>query len=356
MARFLGSLVLFACVFLTSSTTAKAAEPAPAPRALYPRFDLTYLPTLGSQGVIGVRPAEIAKYVTKEEARHATHLVVGLFFDLLGKRDLDATAFPTFDNLEQCVLCLQMQINVPKGDDRGAFFVGGVTPGMMRTVRPFDWDAMLRKWFPKIAATKYAGRSYLKIPLQFPVGLPLPPKDTEGLVAFIPDDRTIVLAPETEIRDLLDRLKANKAALKPPAGWSEVDRDLIAFALDNRNEPLISGKFPADYVGGKEAEALAGAVQTLAVGLTVGDRTRVRFVATASDDTGACTAADALRGLFSIAAENFSDVRDPDRLEMFGAALLKSATFNRDGRSITGSLCAEGNVIKMLLEVLLGSV
>jgi hypothetical protein len=356
MARFLGSLSLIACVFLTSTTPAKAGEPAPAPRALYPRFDLTYLPTLGSQGVIGVRPAEIAQYVTKEEAKRATHLVVGLLFDLLGKQDLDAAEFPTFDNLEQCVLCLQMQITVPKGDDPGAFFVGGVTPGMMRTVRPFDWDGMLRTWFPKIATINYAGRSYVKIPIKFPAGLPMPPKDTDGLVAFIPDDRTIVMAPETEIRNLLDRLKAKKPALKAPAGWSEVDRDLIAFALDNKKEPLVSGKFPADYSGGKEVEAIAGAVRTLAVGLTVGDRTRLRFVATASDASGADTAADALRSLFSIAAAKLSDVRDPDRLELFGAALLKSATFNRDGRSVTGSLSADGNVIKMFLEVLLGSV
>ncbi len=348
------TLAVFVTLVASALPPPKAATAriAPAPRQLYPKFDLTYLPKVDGQGVIGLRPAEIAKYATREEVKRASYLVLGMCSQMFGGKELDADAWPTFDDLEQCVFCLQFHITAPKEDERGQSFLGGRTPGVVRTVRPFDWNALLKKSFTKATAARHAGRSYLKIPLPAEIA----PPEGESMAAYIPDDRTMVLGSESEIHTLLDRLAAKKPAPKPLPGWNEVDRDVIAFALDNREEPLISGRFPDDFIGGKEMETLAGSLRTLAVGLSVGDATRVRIVATTRNDSAARTVDGALTSFFSQVGEKVAKGKDLDPLETLGAALLKSATVNRDGRRVTVSLTADGNVLKMILEALLGGV
>jgi hypothetical protein len=334
--------------------SATAAERAPAPRAVLPRFDLEYLPKVGGQGVIGIRPAEITRHATRTEVELASGLVFGTFSQLLGGKELDAAAWPTFADLEQCVCCLDMRITAPPSrNEQGAFMLGGKTPALIRTVRPFDWDRMLRKAFPAATAARHAGRSYLQMRVAFP--LPYISLFSEPMAAYMPDDRTLVVGADGDIRALLDRLTAGKPAPKPLPGWTEVDRDLIAFALDNREVPLLSGRFPDGYTAGKELEALAGSLRTLAVGLsTGGDRTRVRFVATTKNDANARSVADALQSLIRQASEVVAEFKEPDALEQFAAALLGSATIDRDGRNVTATLTAEGNVVKMLFTLLRG--
>jgi hypothetical protein len=119
--------------------------------------------------------------------------------------------------------------------------------------------------------------------------------------------------------------------------------------------PLISGRFATDYRMGKEVEALAGSLRTLAVGLsTSDDRTRVQFVATTRNAARARTADDALTSFFRQAAEIVAEEKKPDKFDLFGAALLKSAAVNRDGRNVTATLAADGNVVKMLFTLLRG--
>jgi hypothetical protein len=347
---------LAALFVLLTPALATAAERAPAPRALHPRFDLDYLPKVGGQGVLGIRPAEIAHHATKTEVELASGLVFGTFSQLLGGKTLDAAAWPTFSDLEQCVCCLDMRITAPPSrDEQGAFMLGGKTPALVRTVRPFDWDGLFRKSFPSATAARHAGRSYLRVPTAFQFPLPYIGLIGEPMAAYTPDDRTLVIGAEGDIRALLDRLAAGKSAPEPLPGWAEVDRDLIAFALDNREVPLLSGRFPDGYPAGKELEALAGSLRTLAVGLsTGGDRTRVRLVATTKDDAHARTVADAIRSLVRLGAETVAEVKEPDTLDTFAAALLKSAAVERDGPNVAATLTAEGNVVKMLFTLLRG--
>jgi hypothetical protein len=339
---------------LALPTPAAAADRAPAPRPLYPRFDLTYLPRVGGQGVIGIRPAEIAKFATGAEVRQAGQLVLGAYSQLLGGWDLDAAEPPSFGEIEQCVFCLQMQITAPKDGERAAFMLGACTPGLMRTVEPYDWDGLLRKWFPKAARTRHAGRTYLR--LRFHPAIPLPPgsEDRLTMAAFTPDDRTLVLGTEDEVKGLLERLAAGKPAPQAPPGWDEVDRDFAALALDNRAAPLVSGRFPDDYVAAKETRALADSVRTLAVGLTVGEQTRMRLVATAWSKRAAQQTVEALRGVFRLIDGKGSADAELDAVEEFGVALARSAAFEQGGRRVSGSLAADGNLVKLLLAFLRG--
>jgi hypothetical protein len=348
--------LLAALVVLASPAFSPAAEQGPAPRAVYPRFAVEYLPKVGGQGVIGIRPAEVARYATKTEVAAASGLVFGTFAQLLGGRELDAAAWPTFADLEQCVCCLQIQVTAPPSkDERGTFMLGGKTPALLRTVRPFDWNLLIRKSFPNATAARHAGRAYLRMPTFFNFPLPFVGALGEPMSAFLPDDRTLVIGAEGDIRALLERLTAGKPAPEPPPGWGEVDRDLIAFALDNREVPLISGKFPDGYATGKELEALAGSVRTFAVGLSVDeDRTRVRLVATARNPRQARIAAAALTDFFRRAAELTADGEEPDALDLLGSALFKSAAIDHAGSRVTGFLSARGNLVKVLFTLLRG--
>jgi hypothetical protein len=186
--------------------------------------------------------------------------------------------------------------------------------------------------------------------------LPLPfiGRVGEPVAVFIADDRTLVIGAESDIRGLLDRLAAGVLIAEPLSGWSEVDRDLFAVAFDSREMPLVSGKFPAGYLAAKEVEALAGSLQTVAVGLSTSDRTRVRFVAVAKGESQARTAAEAIGGLFRLMLEFAGDNKDRDILDLFGMDLLKSAAIERAGPIVIGTLAADGNVVKMLFALLRG--
>src|SRR5262249_36133248 len=102
-----------------------------------------------------------------------------------------------------------------------------------------------------------------------------------------------------------------------------------------------------------ELEMASGSLSTLAVGLSVGDGTRVRLVATAGTDSAAHTVGDALLGFFRLAADKLAEEKEHDRLGTFGMAPLKKVTFHRDGRRLTVALTADGNVVKMILAAML---
>jgi hypothetical protein len=277
-------------------------------------------------------------------------MLLAVFSQIFGGKDVDPAGWPGFADVEQCVLCLDMRVTPPGEDGKGTYQVGGRTPGLLKTTRPFDWAGMFRQGFPT-APARHAGRPYLQVTFQFPF-LPvfLPPPFLIGypdcrMAVYAPDDRTAVFGSEEQIQALLTRLTAGDPPPTPPPGWADVDRDAVALALDNRREPLVAGRFPADHPAGPDVGKLADALDALAVGLTIGDRTRVRLVATARDEDGGRAVADALRGLFALGAVAAPDA---DSFGTFGAALLGGADLRRDGRRVTGRLSAPGNVVRVL--------
>jgi hypothetical protein len=225
---------------------------------------------------------------------------------------------------------------------------------LLRTIRPFDWEGMLRKSLPQVVVARRAGRSYLRVPHIFQLPLPFIGRMGEPAAVYIADDRTLVIGTESDIHRLLDRQAAGVVIAEPLSGWGEVDRDLIALAFDNREVPLVSGRFPAGYLAAKEVEALAGSLQTLAVGLSTSDRTHVRFTAVAKGEAQARTAAAAIGDLFRVMLEFSGNNEDRDILDLFGMDLLKSASIDRHGPQVTGTLSADGNVVKMLFAFLRG--
>jgi hypothetical protein len=278
------SVGLAVLILLTLPLRSPAAEPAPAPRPIYPRFDLTYLPEITEQGLLGVRPAEIARFAKGQELDMVKQMFMLLMSQFLHEANFDAAEPPDIGNIEQCVCSLQLQVTTPTPEKRGNFLFGGKTPCMIRTVQPFDWGTLARKWFPTAVQRRLAGRNYLRVKVDFSrfrMHTPESSKDEPEFEAvmglFIPDDRTLVCGSEEEIFDLLDRLAAGKPAPTPPPGWRDLDRDFAAFVLDMREEKPLSGKFTSDYPWGKDLMKLMDSCQTVAIGLSLSERTTLEL-------------------------------------------------------------------------------
>jgi hypothetical protein len=341
-----------------------AGEPAPAPRPIYPRFDLTYMPEIAEQGLLGFRPGEIARHAKGRELDMVTQMFMFLMSQSIHNAnfdvDFDAAEPPDIGNIEQCVFSLQLQVTTPTPDKKGSFFFGGKTPCMIRTVQPFDWNTLARKWFPNAAPRRLAGRNYLRIR----VNLPQPhghtaesskdEPDFETVFAvFIPDDRTLVCATEEDIFELLDRLAEGKPAPTPPPGWNELDREFAAFVLDMREEKPLSGKFTSDYAWGKDLTKLIDSCQTVAVGISLGERTTLKFIGTTRDEFGAANATKSLRRLLKAARAGLA-YEEESVLKSFALEMLKNTAIASEGAQFTASTSADRNVLKMIAALLHG--
>jgi hypothetical protein len=319
---------------------AAAIEPAPAPRPICPRFDLTYLPAVGRQGLIGFRPAGIVRNMP--ELGLQTRTFLELMSDHLPGFKLTAGDPPALAEIDECVMALSFEIRPQRSDDKhGSMLLGGKTPMVIRTTHPFAWDQLIRTWFPKAVQTHHAGRSYLRIRME-----PLPKEAAMG--SFCPDGRTIVIADEDAIRELIDRLAAGGPAPPPPPGWDEVNRHLVALTLDNTTEELIKGKMAKNKPGYDEVQALAGSFEYMSVGVSVGAGTTLKVSVTAADGRQAKVAADNIRRLFTLAAEHKSPRGEGTIAEEMAIDVSKNLVLDRTGRRVSGSTRMRRNLFKTL--------
>lgn len=348
------SLPFALAVSLLATASSPAAERAPAPRLVptsrpvFPRFDLTYLPTVGVQGVAAFRPAAIAKHARGLELGHYTHMLLQMVLEQLAEGDLSAAEPPAFADLDECVFNLSLFTTCPTPGKKGTAVAGFRSPCTFRTVKPFDWDARVRKWFPRATVAHHGGRAYFRVPCR------ILPDNAEPLGLFAPDNRTLVCGSESEITELIDRLNDGGPPPAGPPGWSEVDHDLVALGFDSRLMTPVQGEWPKDRRGLPEAATLVRAVQTAALGLTVEDRTRVRVVITAKDETQARAATHALRFLFEMAAESVVSEKEAGAIEVMATELVKNVTIDCRGRQIAIQTSAAGNLVRTALTALHG--
>jgi hypothetical protein len=314
-------------------------ETSPAPRAstvgeLRP-FDLTYMPR-ATNTVLAVRPAELLKR-TDGLDKSATTLVrrsLAAGFAFLDG-DIKAAEIPALTDVDQVVLSANVTIGIEAAKDGKSTFGlgGGISSGFIRTVKPFNWTAHIKKWFPKVEEAQYEGRTYLKIPIG--IG------DQSSCIALLAaDDRTLAFdTDEDEMKNLLTRLK-KKSPPVAPAGWDEVGRDLIAVSHDMTAE----GWFTAPPKPKREFDkALVAAIHDLkgfSAGLSVGDTTTIRIIATARDEAAAKRALSAFKSLLAELASD-KDV-DPEK-----AKIVTAITVKRDGRILRATGAFPGNWLKL---------
>src|SRR5262249_3029267 len=127
------------------------------------------------------------------------------------------------------VIYMRYDARAPEGQ-RGAI-LGTATK--VRAVKAFDWKAKLQKLVKDVKEVSYEGQTYYKTPqprVFFFQG--------KGLCFFIPDDRTIVAAPEENLRGLIRRGPEARPAYLWAEGWQQVAHADFAFAIDNRQAEL----------------------------------------------------------------------------------------------------------------------
>jgi hypothetical protein len=345
------SIVLLGVALIASGGVAPAAPPPTSSTTSgFSPFDLTYLPRTGPQGIIALRPCEIARHLPAHPLAGQARVFLGILLSQVSDCNLEAADPPALADLDECVLGLGVSFTLPTAETQGRSVFGAGTPCCLRTVKPFDWAAAARKWFPRAEKTEHAGRTYLRTPWTF--SSPLIPPDLakrlkgQHLGVFVPDCRTLVLGAEAEIQALLDRLKEGKPALEPPPGWNEVRRDLIAGVLDQRETPCLQGKWPEEPAEGKPIGVLFETLTVSAFGVTVqegptGRRLVGRLVATTKDTDSAGRAVDAIKGLVdtyrAVLAQVPTNAPSAEPARMI-RVMFDRATLNREGQTVRGQI------------------
>ena len=310
------------------AAAAVVSQPAP--------FDLTYLPRTGTS-VFAVRPGALAKQLgdqDKTAADMVLRTLAAAFAFIDG--DLKAAAPPALADVDQVIVAANLAMSIEQQQNgQGALNMTGVSSGLVRTAKPFDWTGRVKKWFPKAELVKHAGREYFRVPITFG-------KDTSYLGLFAADSRTLAFdTTEDEIKGLLSRLE-KKLVPATPAGWDEVKHDMVALCHD----ATADGWLTAPEKPKREIDqALATAARKttgLALGFTAGDRTTLRIVAATRNESDAKEVRTAIKAVLA----NLAADEDTDPL---AAKLLKRATVSRDGATVRASGSVAGNLLRGLL-------
>jgi hypothetical protein len=333
-------------------------QDAPAAQGKFAPFDLTYLVGAGPQGILGIRPAEMAKGLPANKAAADARALLKLFLTQglaqCFECDLTAAEPPRVEDFEECILGVSCVAALPSAKEQGSLTSGLCSPCMLRTTKPFDWAGALNKWFPKAEKRRRAGRDYLRMPFSADVAMRFLPLGKGQVGIFVPDDRTVVFGNEGQIRELLGRLKAGKPVPTPP-GWKEFDRDLIALAFDTRTIRCVNGEWPKDSPEAQHARTLVEGIGVLAAGVTLADRTEVRLTALAKDSETASKAVNAIQQLLASVRQGLvaraKDGKPTQAVKLLQEALEK-VDIARDGDRVRVRAGVGCNVLGVLAAAL----
>jgi hypothetical protein len=321
--------VLELVISIAAACAAPAADPRPAP------FDLTYLPR-ATGSVIAARPAELVKRGGAPDKAYTdtARRTLGALFAFFDG-DLKAAATPALSEIDTLVTSATVALGIETNADGTSMFnIVGLSSGVVRTTKPFDWTNCVKKWFPKAEAAKHAGRAYFRVP----VGA----GDMKSHLAFfVPDDRTLVFEiSEDELKALLARLEKKLESPAPP-GWDEVNRDLLALCHDTAAEGWLRAPAAPKRAVDRALVTIALQSTSLALGFTPGDETRLRVIAHTKDADAAREVSDALKLLLE-------DMADADDLggakKLFAAMKVK-----REKTTVRATGALEGNLLRQLL-------
>jgi hypothetical protein len=102
----------------------------------------------------------------------------------------------------------------------------------IRTVAPFDWLAFLRQWQFKCEKVGEGASAYYRVTGE------LTAMFGPSMSLFLPDDRTVVFADESKIREMVGGARAASPAFLRGPAWERASRGLAALAIKNRDDSL----------------------------------------------------------------------------------------------------------------------
>jgi hypothetical protein len=276
---------------ITGPGFARELPVAPAPRAVEADpFDLTYLPpdcgdAAHPRLLIALRPSVV---FTRPDARKAAEVLdefARMTTGFLGVQALDG---PGAAGIDTILLAGHVTVTRNAEDaDRPNSLIGFANGAVVRTVEEFDWTAAVKHWYPDAKKVAHAGKTYYTVPVPEAVAQLFPPAAGEAMfAAYVPDGRTLVIAPEASVRKLIDRVKAGGVASKP-AGWEDVERAAVALAVEVPDKAVLNNLPGDDVEEAKTAYRIARHTDAAVFGLWIGRTTAVRMTLTTADERAA---------------------------------------------------------------------
>jgi beta-lactamase regulating signal transducer with metallopeptidase domain len=333
-----GALVAVAALTSALRVPAEAKAPPPALAAAeeVPPFDLSYVCTDQTpkvRAVLGFRPGVIV-------AQAGLAPLVKQYTDLAkGMLKAAGRALPEIevDDIEQVVLDVHFATQ-GTGKPGSRSLQLGASGAMVRLKKEVDWEKVLRALCPEVTVKEQGGVKVFQVNAQA-IG-PVP-------ISFhAPDRRTLVLEVDVK-KDGSVRVHKQGKPRVLAAGWKQVDRSAIAFALDNRDGHYAK-TFAADVKELAEVKPALKHLQSLAGGADFAGGIRGELHFEANDEAGGQQLLAALKGAFALAQRSAraelaesKDVTETDR------ALLRLV----DDIVSAGSLTASGTDVKASSQV-----
>ncbi len=319
---------------------ARAGDDAQAPPRPAP-FDLRYFPD-DAPGLLAARPAAFFRAEGMGPHRLALNLLIAQQWAGLAKRlgvDLAAVPKPLrVDMIDQVATILEVGRNADKEHPR-RLMMGSIIA--VRAVDPIDWPALLRAWKVELVPARSGDLAYFRMP-----GSPL---DPDACAAF-PDDRTLILADSSRIKEALRRAPGAVPNLVQGERADRFRRGLVLAALDNADgslartltkEEFYGAQFPADA---NPADLWVPSLFRQADRWTLAfeDRGGLALVAeaTSRDEAGAIRTAEAAEGSLQAARAGLKDFPATGLRDDYAPALkvvgdlVRALAVRRDGRAV----------------------
>jgi hypothetical protein len=312
----------------------KAVTPIPRPldkESLAP-FDLSYLPD-DAQGLVAVRPSAVFRRSGMAPYRVMLNLWIGQQWSKAASEFGFDPAKPGLGPLriemfeEAMTLVSIWRTGGQKPDGRVA--AGGVFS--VRTTEPVDWVTLFRAFKQDPNEVRDGDRVYYK--------LKNPTLGPDGCF-FCPDARTLVLASEKQMLQILNRKTPSPPVFAKGKDWDRFLRGLLVVAIDNRVGRLakfLEGDEPDDI----DVAPLFEHVDLWTLGLDNGDEIVFRAVATCPDASGSDSTSRAAETLLGAAREEFGNLPGksphPDREEKarrMALEFFKGMRVEREGHSV----------------------
>jgi beta-lactamase regulating signal transducer with metallopeptidase domain len=197
-------------------------------------FDISCLPP-DAPGVLAFRPAAVLGRPEMKKYADTINQSISKALKQLRRPQFNLP----IEAIDQVVSQIVFRTDKTRKEGQTAVF-SKVT--MVRTVKDFDGRKLLKTWLPDEVEVHYHGKVYYRVTkLPHPELMQLFERD---FCYFFPDGRTAVFDTEENVRRLL------RGGKKPPPawaeGWKQVERGLVAFAMDNRDKRWLLDRTEKD--------------------------------------------------------------------------------------------------------------
>jgi hypothetical protein len=308
-------------------------------------FDLSYIAP-DAVGIVALRPAAIfGRPGMEAHARRLNKELSEFLQKFPGPKGLGLPV----EDIDQILgkLHFRYDAKAPAGS-RGELMA---SCNLIRAVKPFDWKGFLRKSCPEVVEVSHAGRVYFKAPRETFAFL------GQGGCYFLPDDRTIVFDTEDNLRRVIEGKKDARPAHAWVENWQDVERGLLAIAVDNRGQRCARLSETPEPVPPLVAP-LRENIQSLVLGIDGEDELVCQAFASCTTEQGSQAVAQSVQSLLVLGRAGIElqmrEAKDPakDRRAMAAYQLAKDwlerCQVKCEGTKVSLRTDAKGNFMDII--------